>query len=88
LEKLPPVTHKQHQAFPSGYLALENELRDVKSGIDLGDFAIPIDNLLEPGMAVGALTTLDNYILEKTGSKLGFLYQDLVEDCVSNILKR
>lgn len=89
LEKLPPVNQKKReQAFLSGYLALENELRNLKSGIDLGDFAIPIDNLLEPGMAVGALTTLDAYILEKTGSKLGFLYQDMIDDCAATVQKR
>jgi hypothetical protein len=31
---------------------------------------------------------LDQYIVEKTGTKLGFLYQDLVEDCVSVIRKQ
>lgn len=88
LAQLPAINHKKGQSFVSGYSALENELRQLKAGVDLGDFAIPIDNLLEPGMAVGALTTLDKYLLEKTGTKLGFLYQDLVDNCVSNIYKQ
>lgn len=58
---------------------------DIKTGVDLGDFAIPIDNLLEPGMTRGALTKLDQHLLEKTGSKIGFIYQDLVDDSVANI---
>ncbi|KAJ4365871.1 hypothetical protein N0V83_008493 [Neocucurbitaria cava] len=86
--QLPPVAQKAGQLFVSRYSALEDELRQMKTGVDLGDFAIPIDNLLEPGMADGALTTLNQYILEKTGTKLGYLYQDLVDDCVSNINKR
>jgi hypothetical protein len=39
---------------------------DIKTGVDLGDFAIPIDNLLDPGMTRGALAKLDQH-LEKTG---------------------
>lgn len=34
-------------------------------------------------MAEAALNKLDQFVVEKTGSKLGFLYQDLVEECLS-----
>ncbi|KAL5380053.1 hypothetical protein DPSP01_008090 [Paraphaeosphaeria sporulosa] len=44
-----------------------------------------VDNLLEPGMANGALKSFDEYVVETRGTKLGFLYQDLVDDCVSKI---
>ena len=83
--QLPAPNHKKSHPFVPGYAALDNELRQLKDGIDLGEYAIPIDNLLEPGMAEGALVMLDQYIVEKTGTKLGFLYQDLVEGCVSSI---
>ncbi|KAH7400998.1 hypothetical protein DE146DRAFT_485075 [Phaeosphaeria sp. MPI-PUGE-AT-0046c] len=83
--QLPVANHKKGQPFVSGYTALDTELQQLKDGIDLGDFAIPIDNLLEPGMADGALATLDQYIEEKTGTKLGFLYQELVESCISTL---
>ncbi|OAL00787.1 hypothetical protein IQ06DRAFT_249757 [Phaeosphaeriaceae sp. SRC1lsM3a] len=83
--QLPVPNHKKGQPFVSGYAALDTELGQLRDGIDLGDFAIPIDNLLEPGMADGALTALDRYIEEKTGTKLGFLYQDLVEACVRSV---
>jgi hypothetical protein len=83
--QLPSPNHKKSQSFVPGYAALDKELRQLKDSIDLGDYAIPINNLLEPGMAKGALATLDQYIVEKTGTKLGFLYQDLVEGCVSSI---
>ncbi|KAF2786626.1 hypothetical protein K505DRAFT_330229 [Melanomma pulvis-pyrius CBS 109.77] len=86
--RLPATSRKNGHLFVSEYSNLENELRQLKSGVDLGDFAIPINNLLEPGMASAALIALDQYFVEKTGTKLGFLYQDLVDDCVSNIYKR
>ncbi|EUC43584.1 hypothetical protein COCMIDRAFT_7017 [Bipolaris oryzae ATCC 44560] len=86
--QLPTPNHKKKQPFVSGCTALDKELREMKDGLDLGDFAIPIDNLLEQGMAEGALAKLDEYIVEKTGTKLGFLYEDLVESCVSNIHKQ
>jgi hypothetical protein len=82
---LPSVSNKKGLAFVSGFSALENELGQIKDGVDLGDFAIPIDNLLEPNMATGALSTLDAYIVDKTGTKLGFLYQDLIEKCAYDI---
>ncbi|KAI4949223.1 hypothetical protein J4E91_005687 [Alternaria rosae] len=83
--QLPTPNHKKSQPFVPGYTSLDKELKSLKDGIDLGEYAIPIDNLLEPGMAEGALATLDQYIVEKTGTKLGFLYQDLVENCASSI---
>jgi hypothetical protein len=53
---------------------LENELRQLKANVDFGEFAMPINNLMEPGMASDALTTLVQYLLEKMGTKVGFLY--------------
>ncbi|KAH5300068.1 hypothetical protein HBI24_111710 [Parastagonospora nodorum] len=85
LVQLPVANLKKSQPFVTGYVALDNELRSLKDGLDLGDFAIPIDNLLEPGMADGALAALDQYIEEKTGTKIGYLYQDLVEDCITKL---
>jgi hypothetical protein len=83
--QLPVANLKKSQPFVAGYVALDTELRSVKDGMDLGDFAIPIDNLLEPGMADGALAALDQYLEEKAGTKIGYLYQDLVEDCITKL---
>ncbi|KAI4645040.1 hypothetical protein J4E93_005839 [Alternaria ventricosa] len=83
--QLPAPNHKKSQPFIPGFAALDRELRSLKDSIDLGEYAIPIDNLLEPGMAEGALATLDQYVVEMAGTKLGFLYQDLVENCASSI---
>jgi hypothetical protein len=43
---------------------------DIKTGVDICDFAI---------------TKLYQHLLEKTGSKIGFIYQDLVDDSVANL---
>ena len=83
--QLPAPNHKKSQPFVPENAALDRELGSVKGGLDLGHYAIPIDNLLEPGMAQSALETLDQYIVEKMGTKLGFLYQDLIERCMSGI---
>ncbi|TEA13923.1 hypothetical protein C8034_v003993 [Colletotrichum sidae] len=82
---IPAPSRKKGQLFVSRSQELEAELNQVKSELDLGDFAVPIDNLLEPGMAEGALKTLDEFVVEKAGTKLGFLYQDLVQDCFADL---
>ncbi|KAL0935500.1 ipa protein [Colletotrichum truncatum] len=82
---VPSVSRKKRQLFISQHQELEGELNQLKKDLDLGDFAIPIGNLLEPGMAEGALKALDTFIIEKTGTKIGFLYQDLINDCLSSL---
>ncbi|KAF1969918.1 hypothetical protein BU23DRAFT_571215 [Bimuria novae-zelandiae CBS 107.79] len=84
-DKMEERDNTKNQLFVTGFLALEEELRQLKTGIDLGAFVIPIDNLLEPGMAQGALALLNRYIQDKTETKLGFLFQDLVEECLSKV---
>lgn len=80
---MPALNRKKGHPFVSRSGELEAELNRLKPEIDLADFVIPIANLLEPGMTEGALRTVDKFIIEKTGTKMGFLYQDLMEDCVS-----
>jgi hypothetical protein len=82
---LPPINLKKGQMFVSRSKALGAELDPLKTQIDLADFAVPIDNLMEPRMAEGALNALDQFISDKTGTKMGFLYQDLIEGCISDI---
>ena len=89
VEKLPAAkTKKDEQSFVFGYAALERELGDLKSGVDLSDFVIPLENIQCPDMATAALQKLDEYIVENTGTTLGFLYQDLLDECVANIRKQ
>ncbi|KAF4628592.1 hypothetical protein G7Y89_g9563 [Cudoniella acicularis] len=74
--------------FVSGSKQLATELDPLKQEVDLTNFAIPIDNLKEPGMADGALNTLDQFIVDKTGAKMGSLYQDFIESCITNLQER
>ncbi|CAI6293615.1 unnamed protein product [Periconia digitata] len=84
--QLPTASNKKGQLFISNYSALDTEFRELKNGgLDLTDYAVPIDNLLEPGMAISALSALDKYFQEKTGAKLGAPYQDLVNECVPKV---
>ncbi|KUI70448.1 hypothetical protein VM1G_11724 [Cytospora mali] len=85
---LPPLSRNKGQYFIARTNEIEGELNSIKAEIDLRDFVAPIDNLLEPGMARQALNALDRAITEKAGSKLGFLYQDLIEDCLSDLEKQ
>ncbi|KAH9888737.1 hypothetical protein F4778DRAFT_773521 [Xylariomycetidae sp. FL2044] len=82
---MPSLNRKKGQFFISRLKQLEGELNRVKPELDVIDFAVPIYNLVEPGMAEGALKALDQFIIEKTGTKLGFLYQDLVKECMAQL---
>ncbi|KAJ8105096.1 hypothetical protein ONZ43_g7563 [Nemania bipapillata] len=79
---MPAFNRKKGQQFVAGAAELEAELNEVKQKLDLSDFVVPIDNLLEPGMAEAALKAFDKFIIEKTGTKIGFLYLDLIDDCI------
>ncbi|KAK4150048.1 ipa protein [Chaetomidium leptoderma] len=85
---MPSLSRKKGQMFVARSQELEAELNELKDQIDLLDFAVPIDNLLEPGMAEGALSKLDQFIVDKMGTKMGFLYQDLVQDCFADLEKQ
>ncbi|PSN64315.1 ipa protein [Corynespora cassiicola Philippines] len=86
--KLPPANPKKGQTFLSQYSSLGRKLEQIKSGLDLGDYAIPIDNLLEPNMADKALAALDRYVWEQMGTKSDVLYQKLVDDSVASIYEQ
>jgi hypothetical protein len=85
LISIPPLSRKKGQSFVLKLIELEAELNQLRAQIDLRDFAVPISNLLESGMAEGALRALDEFIIAKAGTKMGFLYQDLVEGCLSDL---
>ncbi|KAI1135554.1 hypothetical protein F5Y05DRAFT_394907 [Hypoxylon sp. FL0543] len=85
---IPPINRKKRQFFASGAAELGAELGQIKAKIDLTDFAAPIDNLLEPGMAENALKALDQCILDNMGTKMGFLYEDLIADCTLRLEDR
>ncbi|KAG7293536.1 hypothetical protein NEMBOFW57_003588 [Staphylotrichum longicolle] len=80
---MPPLSRRKGQMFVSRSRDLEAELNDLKNQVDLLDYASQIDNLLEPGMAEGALRKLDQFVIDEVGTKMGFLYGDLVQDCLA-----
>ncbi|GAW19630.1 hypothetical protein ANO14919_091180 [Xylariales sp. No.14919] len=82
---MPAFNRKKGQQFVAGAAELEDELNQVKPEIDLSDFVVPIDNLLEPGVTEGALKAFDKFIEEKTGTKIGFLYLDLIDHCIARL---
>ena len=82
---IPSISRKKGQTFVSRLQDIEAELNQLKTKIDLGNFAIPIDNLLEPGMARNALETLDRFVIETVGTDMGFHYQDLAEKCFADL---
>jgi len=85
---VPSISRKTGQTFITQSQKLESELNTLKANVDLRDFVVPIDNLLEPGVTELALKSLDDFVVGAVGKKLGFLYFDLVEDCVADILER
>ncbi|KAF7539231.1 hypothetical protein G7054_g2345 [Neopestalotiopsis clavispora] len=79
---IPAFNRKKASTFIIKSGDLDTELHNLKPQLDLRDYAAPIDNLLEPGMTEAALKALDRFLVEKTGTKLGFLYQDLIDECM------
>lgn len=84
---MPPLSRKKGQLFVSRIHLLEAELNPIRDQIDLTDFVVPIDNLAEPGVSESALAALEQAIMEKAGSKMGFLYQDMIDYCFADLEK-
>lgn len=84
-QKLPETKQGMGQIFASRAKELAFELFGIKKNVDLAKFAAPIANLKRKDMAEGALNALDEFVNQKTGSSMGFLYEDLVEECASTI---
>ncbi|KAJ5494483.1 hypothetical protein N7463_010570 [Penicillium fimorum] len=80
---IPSFSNNKDQLFASKSEELESEFNQVKDQLDLLDFVVPINNPLELGVASGALEKLDEFAIEKAGTKMGFLYQDMITDCLS-----
>ncbi|KAJ6190404.1 hypothetical protein N7519_000425 [Penicillium mononematosum] len=82
---IPSFSSNKGQMFASKSQEVGSELNHIKDQLDLLDFVVPIDNLLEPGVAHEALKKLDQFTIEKSGTKMGFLYQDMIADCLSGV---
>ncbi|KAF5618616.1 asparaginase 3 [Fusarium sp. NRRL 52700] len=81
----PSASKKKGNLLVAGLHNVSNELNQIKKEVDLRDYAAPIDNLLEPGMSAKALEALDAFVMEKTGAKMGSLYQDELEKAFRNV---
>ncbi|KAL7944725.1 hypothetical protein V8C42DRAFT_353560 [Trichoderma barbatum] len=80
---MPALSRKTAQLFVSGSQKLYSTLNNLRRELDIQDCVVPIHKLLEPGMTKRALTMLDQFVICKTGSKMGYLYQHLVEECLA-----
>ncbi|EAW25757.1 uncharacterized protein NFIA_045770 [Aspergillus fischeri NRRL 181] len=80
---LPPINPRKGQIYISRLKKLRSEIDSTKAEVDLSEFVVPTGNLLEAGVADAALAALSRFIVDKTGTELGYLYQDLNEDCLS-----
>lgn len=85
---LSSLSRKDGQTYISRSQTLETDLIELKKKVDLRDFVIPIDNLLEPGVAAGALEALDSFVMENASAKLGLLYYDVADECVAGVEER
>lgn len=85
---LPSLSPKKGQLFVSRLQDLDIEVSQFKDQIDLLEFAAPIDNLLEPGMSEAALKKLDQFVIDKLGTKIGFLYEDMVHESLAALEKQ
>ncbi|SPO01572.1 uncharacterized protein DNG_04245 [Cephalotrichum gorgonifer] len=84
----PPLSRKLGQSFISHSGRLKAEMNALKKDVDLRDFVVPIDNLLEPGVAQGALKALELFVADKSGTKMGLLYYDVIDECIADIHAR
>ncbi|KAF5518686.1 hypothetical protein CGCA056_v009971 [Colletotrichum aenigma] len=83
-QKGPVPSRKKAQFFVTRAQELEAELNRLKS--DLG--SVLTKKALDDGLIDGALERLDEIIVEKVGSRLGFLYEDLIQDSFAYLDKQ
>lgn len=83
-----PSSKKSGLLFTGRTSDLDTELAQYKAEADFGDHLVPTDNLLEPGAASNALRVLDDFIVQQAGTKLGSLYEDLLDECLRDIEKK
>jgi hypothetical protein len=79
------ISPEKEQNYVTKLKELGSGIDPLKSDIDLLDFVAPISNLLEPGMAEGALNALDHFIGDKLELSISFLYQRLNEECLLDL---
>ncbi|KAF2768455.1 hypothetical protein EJ03DRAFT_328306 [Teratosphaeria nubilosa] len=81
------VSRKPGLLFTNRMSAIDQELNNYRARVDLGDYVVPRDNLLEPGVAANALQALSEYVSGQAGASLGSLYEDMQYQCLDDIEK-
>ncbi|KAH9842207.1 ipa protein [Teratosphaeria destructans] len=79
------VSRKSGLLFTNRMSAIDQELNDYRAKVDLGDYVVPKDNILEPGVAASALRALSEYVTSQAGASIGSLYEDIQQQCFDDI---
>jgi hypothetical protein len=82
-----PLSRKSGLLFSARAKEPGDELDRLKPNADFGDYLVPANNLLEPEMATRVLASLDDFIIQGTGARLGSLYEDVVQDSLADLEK-
>ncbi|KAI7169341.1 hypothetical protein KC360_g7538 [Hortaea werneckii] len=64
---------------------LNDELSQYKAEADFGDYLVPVDSILKPSVANSALRALDGYMVERSGTRMGSLYDGMLDECLEDI---
>ena len=79
---LPPISRRKGHMFVDRSEQLTAELLKLRSEFDIRDLLAPITGMLKPEVAKNTLQALDQFVADKVGGKMGFLYEDLVQECI------
>ncbi|CZT47251.1 uncharacterized protein RSE6_07791 [Rhynchosporium secalis] len=82
---MPDKSGKKNQIYLSRSEALTSELESVREAIDLSAFVVEIAKLNDDNNTRGTWQSLDATILERTGTTLETLYEDLIDQCMEDI---
>ena len=67
--RVPRPSRQKGQLFISRSRELESKLSQLRTEIDLGDYVVPINNLMETQVFGDALKAFENFMVEKTCQK-------------------
>lgn len=64
----------------SRYSVPRHEQAQLRIGPDQGKSVIPIDSLLPPNIAAGALVKFGKYCIRKSATRISLVYRDLLKN--------
>jgi hypothetical protein len=79
---LPPISHRKGHMFLDRSEQLTAELLGLRSELDIRDLVAPLAGMLKPEVVKNTLEALDQFVVDKVGGKMGFLYEDLDQECI------